>query len=1255
MPNLISDIDGILKIYDDGTVDIISGGQLSINGTTVFDAASDATLNDVSVNTLNFGDASPTLSDNGNYLRIQTTSGYMDIGSNNTSYAHFYTDRPTYFFDKFLTLGGNKATSYGADLELSRINSATARLRITAGTTHSDQDLSVTGDVTISGDLTVSGTTTTLNTSTITAEDAVILLNSGQVTPSNDIGLIFQRYSSPTASNYNTAIIWDEGSDRFILGTTAEAAADADITMSVEMATINSAGVGVGTANPSARLHTYGTGWASNVVGSNLLRVEASGNTGAAIAMKNANGEYWNLYNGGSSSWIGQGNLGFVYSDGSNDPGGPKMTLTKAGNLGIGVTNPSQKLEVYGTTYTTALNSPALGVWTGQSSTSGAGTANGFEPDYGPDSPAALSTGYNYIFRLTTVGTGTDTGATYIVWYNEASLIWTSRAVSVSGVTSNHPLLSVATNGVVTIYTNHPSAYSIRWTAERRLVSEPDATPHSLGEFYNWQRSYGDLFYTDGEVGIGTNPSTNFHVYGSSDPTIRIQGDNSMALHQDAAWNSNIYFGAYHDGTNVVYGASGRGAFRMVNLHDGDTSPQYIALYGANAGTAGATVSWNTVGFVQDEDGNVGIGNTNPQHKIHFGAVDGYYTSIGSGNRPPGGAQPWLGLFNNSDIASATFGWGFYDSNTDGSLQIWNKNNSTTAYNTFTIKRGGNVGIGTTNPDRPLHILSSSNNAPLKIDTSDGTQACIAYALNGNDIWYAGVDLNANGGEDFFIYDATVGAGNRLLIDTNGNVGIGTNSPDEKLHVVGNLLVTGKIVGNNEYLLPNTGGIPQWCKVGTWSGAGQGGHTIRVSVTAHSGYNASNSQDWTLEIFMKTSNSSSVDANGAAYNSWYYKIGPSGAQPQVKWVANAAGTSATSYDLYLFIPNFSLNSIYKIQKSTGTWTEVGSTGQADPGAGSSTVVVAEGSFNIQDTNVGIGITNPGYKLDVQAGSAVAARFETTADYQITLQSDDAWTGIWFDDSGGVADPIWHNGTYGTFAMGGGGSVVSGKKLHVHGGMSVGSNAAGTTTPTNGLYVEGNVSINGEYLKDGVNIISLQDAAPTGVLGNLWYETDTGVMYIYYDNFWVDIAPQPGSSSNLQLNSLGVGTAASGTTGEIRATNDVTAYYSDAKLKDFEGTIPNAVDKVKQLNGYYFRENEIAKGLGYTNDNRQVGVSAQEVQEVLPEIVTAAPISDEYLTVKYEKLAPLLIEAIKEQQSTIEKQQEQIDQLMELVNKLSGGK
>lgn len=125
---------------------------------------------------------------------------------------------------------------------------------------------------------------------------------------------------------------------------------------------------------------------------------------------------------------------------------------------------------------------------------------------------------------------------------------------------------------------------------------------------------------------------------------------------------------------------------------------------------------------------------------------------------------------------------------------------------------------------------------------------------------------------------------------------------------------------------------------------------------------------------------------------------------------------------------------------------------------------------------------------------------------------------------------------------------------------------------------------------------------------------------------------------------------------IAAAGDVVAYYSDMRLKEKTGDIENAVDKVKQLNGFYYVENEKAKELGYDNDKVQIGVSAQEVQAVIPEAVRRAPIDvetledgtqvsktgEDYLTVKYERLVPLLIEAIKEQQ-------DQIDELKQLLN------
>ena len=107
-------------------------------------------------------------------------------------------------------------------------------------------------------------------------------------------------------------------------------------------------------------------------------------------------------------------------------------------------------------------------------------------------------------------------------------------------------------------------------------------------------------------------------------------------------------------------------------------------------------------------------------------------------------------------------------------------------------------------------------------------------------------------------------------------------------------------------------------------------------------------------------------------------------------------------------------------------------------------------------------------------------------------------------------------------------------------------------------------------------------------------------------------------------------------GAITATGNITAFASDIRLKTAIQSIENAVAKLLKLNGFTYELNELAGSLGYElNGERYSGVSAQEVKEVLPEAVKPAPINSDYMTVQYEKLVPLLIEAIKELKSEID--------------------
>ena len=99
-------------------------------------------------------------------------------------------------------------------------------------------------------------------------------------------------------------------------------------------------------------------------------------------------------------------------------------------------------------------------------------------------------------------------------------------------------------------------------------------------------------------------------------------------------------------------------------------------------------------------------------------------------------------------------------------------------------------------------------------------------------------------------------------------------------------------------------------------------------------------------------------------------------------------------------------------------------------------------------------------------------------------------------------------------------------------------------------------------------------------------------------------------------------------------NDIIAFASDERLKENIQPLENALDKVLALNGFTYNFNEIGQSLGFDGTTTYVGVSAQEVQAVLPEAVKPAPADSNYITVQYEKLVPLLIEAIKELKAEI---------------------
>ncbi len=172
------------------------------------------------------------------------------------------------------------------------------------------------------------------------------------------------------------------------------------------------------------------------------------------------------------------------------------------------------------------------------------------------------------------------------------------------------------------------------------------------------------------------------------------------------------------------------------------------------------------------------------------------------------------------------------------------------------------------------------------------------------------------------------------------------------------------------------------------------------------------------------------------------------------------------------------------------------------------------------------------------------------------------------------------------------------------------------------------------------LFSTQDNTPT--FTDRMYLTATG-------NFGVGVSP----SVKLHVS------------GDIAATGNITAYYSDERLKTITSNIENPLELINKLKGFYYKPNELAHQNGIEHSNQEIGLSAQDVQKILPELVNIAPFDldrdkngnlisksgENYLTISYERLAPVFVESIKELHSMTQKQNKEILDMKTQIKKM----
>ena len=260
-------------------------------------------------------------------------------------------------------------------------------------------------------------------------------------------------------------------------------------------------------------------------------------------------------------------------------------------------------------------------------------------------------------------------------------------------------------------------------------------------------------------------------------------------------------------------------------------------------------------------------------------------------------------------------------------------------------------------------------------------------------------------------------------------------------------------------------------------------------------------------------------------------------------------------------------------------------------ANTTTVTVSStGNSFFNGGRLGIGNTNPSYKLDVSDTIAAVARFN--------------------------ADSL------------GGGYITFSSSSFTYGYLGASYHLVGSGRPLElALRSDTNLLLTAGGSQLGVFI--------TGSNGNVGINTTSPL-------YRLDVA----GDTRIFNAALGVNVAPNATDGRIDASNDIVAYSSDKRLKTNIQSIKNPLDKIGKLSGFTYNWNDKANELAnYDINESLVGVFAQEVQVVLPEAVKLAPFDndgnnksisgEDYLTVQYEKIVPLLIEAIKELKAEID--------------------
>jgi len=535
----------------------------------------------------------------------------------------------------------------------------------------------------------------------------------------------------------------------------------------------NSGNVSIGSSSSNGRLYIEPTGGSQTDNGIYVYNTNNSSGQDAIITLRTGGSSAGDPYLAFDINNVGSWACGVDNSDGqkfkwSTDWGDvgstTKMTLDRSGNLGIGAPYPLHKLDVAGNiNFTGAL-------YVGYN----AGTSGQVLTSDGAGSPPIWTTSW--------IRTSTSK-----LFYNSGNV----------GIGLSNPAYTLEVDGDIN-FTGYLSVNGNAGTSGQVLTSSgpgsaPTWTTVSGGSSV-WTTSGSDIYYNSGNVGVGGLPysGTKLNITCSNQAGLSIYDSSSakpyMKLYTggyDCAMGLDGFTG--HFIIKKSYNFSSNDCFNLNltngNLGLGTTSPSYKldvagdinftgTLYqngSAFSGGGGSSVWTSGLGFIYYNSGSVGIGTSSPYRKLDV-STTGTYAGIllrnGDSNQAANATWPqiqfgWNGTSQYSHFIRTRHNSAATDNGIDFYVCNGTVNNSLTSgvAHGLTVDIDG-VGIGTMNPSYKLHVVGDINFTGTLYQNGSafsGGGGSSVWTTSGSNIYY-----------------------------NSGNVGIGTSSPVEKLHVYKN-------------------------------------------------------------------------------------------------------------------------------------------------------------------------------------------------------------------------------------------------------------------------------------------------------------------------------------------------------------------------------------------------------------------------------------------------------------------------------------